>query len=187
VKMPCLFGFVILLGGCALSRPDHFYVLDCEGQKTPDARTEFAAEVTLRVTVPPLVDRNEMVMMGGDGVRILEHERWAAPLSDQVAAVLGQDIEARREDVIMASRRIAKPALPNTTISVDVVRLELRQGSGVQLEARWRLENGQDGKLSQGRETFTAASADGSILGITHAIDTCLGLLADRLIAGLPR
>ncbi len=187
MKGPYLLGFLALLSGCALNRPDHFYVLGSEDGKTLDPRTAFAAQVMLRVTLPVLVDRSEMVLMTPDGVRILEHERWAAPLGDQVAAVLGQDIETRREDVIMTSRRSTEPTVSNATVSVEVVQLSLRQGAGVRLEARWRLEDGRDGKISQGRETFAAPAADGTILSLTRSIDTCLGKLADRLVADLPR
>jgi uncharacterized protein len=185
--MSCLLGFLALFSGCALNRPDHFYVLGSEDRRSLDPRTAFAAQVMLRVSLPVLVDRSEMVLMNPDGVRILEHERWAAPLGEQVAAVLGQDIEARREDVIMTSRRSAEPTVSNATIFVDVVQLYLRQGSGVRLEARWRLEDGRDGKILQGRETFAAPAADGGILSLTRSIDTCLAALADRLVADLPR
>jgi uncharacterized lipoprotein YmbA len=183
-----LLGLLALLSGCALNRPDHFYVLDSADRKPLQPRTAFAAQFTLRVTLPVLVDRSEMVLIKRDGgVHILEHERWAAPLNDQVTAVLGEDIEARREDVIMATRRIAQPGVPNSTISVDVVQLYLREGSGVSLEARWRVEDGRDGKISQGRETFTAPAADAGFLSMTRSMTACLNMLAGRLVSVLPR
>jgi uncharacterized lipoprotein YmbA len=170
-----------------LNRPDHFFVLDSGQRQALPPRTAFATQITLRVTLPMLVDRSEMVLMSGDAVHILEHQRWAAPLSDQITTVLGQDIEARREDVIVATGQIARPGAPSAAISVDIVQLYLRQGAGVLLEARWRLEEGRDGKVLQGRETFTAPAADGSMVSMTRSIDACLGLLADKLVADLPR
>jgi uncharacterized lipoprotein YmbA len=180
-------GLLALLGGCALNRPDHFHVLQADDRKALEPRTEFATQVTLRVTLPILVDRSEMVLMERDGVRILEHERWAAPLSDQVTAVLGEDIEARREDVIMTAHRSSAAGMRSASISVEVVQLNLRQGSGVRLEARWRVEDGRDGNLAQGRETFTAPAADGGFASMARSIDACLASLADRLVADLPR
>jgi uncharacterized lipoprotein YmbA len=185
VKLPWLLAGLTLISGCALNRPDHFYVLDSGNSRTLDPRTTFATQVALRVTLPILVDRSEMVLLNPAGVQILEHERWAAPLGEQIISVLGQDIEARREDVILASRRIAEPGLPNATISVDVVQLALRKSSGVRLEARWRLQDGRDGKVSQGRETFMAPAADANMPSLVRSINVCLGLLADRLVADL--
>jgi uncharacterized lipoprotein YmbA len=175
----------MLICGCALNRPDHFYVLGAGNPRTLDPRTTFATQVTLRVTLPVLVDRSEMVFANPDGVQILEHERWAAPLGDQVTSVLGQDIEARREDLLVVPRPIAQAGLPNTIISVEVAQLYLRKGSGVRLEARWRLEDGRTGKVTQGRETFTAPAADAGYLSLARSIDACLGLLADALVAEL--
>jgi hypothetical protein len=107
-------------------------------------------------------------------------------LVDQVAGVLGQDIESRRENVIVGSRHIAQPDARNASIAVDVVQLKLQKGAGVLLEARWRLQVGGDGKFYQGRETFTAPVADANYGSFVRAIDVCLGLLADRLAADLP-
>jgi uncharacterized protein len=187
VKLPWLLVGMTLVSGCVLNRPDHFYVLDSGNPRVLDPRSTFSTQVTLRVTLPVLVDRSELVLLDPSGVRILEHERWAAPLGDQITGVLGQDIEARREDVILASRRVAEPSLPNATLSVDVVQLYLRQGSGVRLEARWRLEDGRDGKVSQGRETFTAPAAGANYLSLVSSFNACIGLLADRLIADLAK
>ncbi len=186
MKLSCLLAGLALISGCALNRPDHFYVLDSGNPRTLDPRTKFATQVTLRVTLPILVDRSEMVLLNPGGVKILEHERWGAPLGEQITSVLGQDIEARREDVILASPRIAEPDLPNATISVDLVQLALSRGSGVKLEARWRLQEGPEGKISQGRETFTAPVADDKFLSLARSIDVCIGQLADRLVADLP-
>jgi uncharacterized lipoprotein YmbA len=186
VKATLLFALAVSICGCALNRPDHFHVLDSGSSRTLDARTTFSTQIALRVTLPDLVDRSEMVLVDAEGVQILEHERWAAPLVDQVTSVLGQDIEARREDVIMASRRIARPEAPIATIAVDIVQLYLQKGAGVRLEARWRLQGAKDGTVSQGRETFTAPVADANYAGFARAIDACLALLADKLVAGLP-
>jgi uncharacterized lipoprotein YmbA len=186
VKPTLLVTLSMLICGCAFNRPDHFYVLDAGNSKSLAARTAFTTQLTLLITLPVLVDRNELVLMQRDGVKILEHERWAAPLADQVTGVLGQDIEARREDVIMASRHMAQPQIRNVTLAVDVVQLYLQQGVGVRLEARWRLTGASAGAVAQGRETFTAPVADANYASFARAIDECLGLLADKLVADLP-
>jgi uncharacterized lipoprotein YmbA len=132
-----------LLGGCVLNRPDHFHVLDSGHPGDEVAQSAFAMQVILRVSLPTLVDRSEMVLTNPNGVAILEHERWAAPLTDQFTRVLGQDIEARREDIILASRTIAQPGAHTASIAVDVVELSLQKGTEVRMEIRWRLQRGE--------------------------------------------
>ena len=175
----------LLLSGCLSSHPDHFYALGSGRAEQLPARSDFVMQVNLRVSLPVMVDRSEMVLSSPGGVTILEHERWAAPLSDQFRSVLGQDIEARRQGVIVTSRGTAQPDNPMTQISVDVVQLSLQKTAGTKLEIRWRLQRGSD--VAQGRETFTASAADGSYAGLVRSLDACIGSLADRLAAQLPQ
>ena len=175
-----------LASGCALNRPDHFYVLDTGHPKELAARGAFAMQVNLRVSLPTLVDRSAMVLANPSGVTILEHERWAAPLAEQFTSLLGQDIEARRQDVILASRGIAQPGVPTVFIAIDVVQLSLQKGAEARLEVRWRLQRGENEKVAQARETFVAPAADGSIEGLVRSLGDCIGVLADRLVAQFP-
>lgn len=177
---------VALASSCALSRPDHFYVLDAGQPKELAARSAFAMQLNLRVSLPALVDRSAMVLANPNGVTILEHERWAAPLAEQFASVLGQDIEARRQDVILASRTIAQPGARTASIAIDVVQLSLQKGAEVRLEVRWRLQRSEGEKVMQGRETFVSPASDGSFGGLARSLSDCIGMLADRLVAQLP-
>jgi uncharacterized protein len=174
-----------MAGGCALSRPDHFYALNAGGTEGLQARSAFSMQVSVRVSLPIMVDRSEMVLSHAGGVSILEHERWAAPLSEQFSSVLGQDIEARRQDVIVTSRSIAQPDAPATTISVEVVQLSLLDRVGTRLEVRWRSQHGNE--VAQARETFVAPAAGQSYEGLVQSLNTCISALADRLVAQLPR
>jgi uncharacterized lipoprotein YmbA len=177
-------GCALLLSGCLSGRPDHFYALDPGRAQPLESRSNFAMQVNLRVTLPVMVDRSEIVLSNPGGVTILEHERWAAPLPEQFSSVLGQDIEARRQGVIVTTRGIAEPDSPITQIVVDVVQLSLQKSAGATVEVRWRLQHGSD--ASQGREVFVAKTADGSYAGLVQSLDSCIGLLADRLVAQLP-
>jgi hypothetical protein len=109
VRALCLVLCTLLAGACALSSPDHFYALDSENSPALKARSAFAMQINLHVSLPMMVDRSEIILSNANGVSILEHERWAAPLPEQFSTTLGQDIEARRPDVIVASRGVSQP------------------------------------------------------------------------------
>ena len=175
---------LVLACGCALSRPDHFHALAADGPRPPQTQSAFVMQVNLRVSLPMMVDRSELVLNDAAGVTILEHERWAAPLGDQFANVLGQDIEARRPDAIVTSRSISNNGGAATTVAVDVVELSLHKGSGALMEARWRIQRGST--LSQGREIFDSKASGGSYGDLVSSLNACLGVLADRLVAQLP-
>jgi uncharacterized lipoprotein YmbA len=175
---------VCLLAGCAISRPDHFHALSSTAAARLEPRTNFSIQVNLRVSLPLMVDRSELVVSRPGGVSILEHERWAAPLADQFAGVLGQDIEARRQDVLVTSRAIAQPGAPAMSISVDVAQLALQEHVGSRMEVRWRTQRGSE--VVQSRETFVAPEGDSGYDGLVQSLNTCIGMLAERLSAQLP-
>ncbi len=182
MRVWCWILCAILAGGCAIGRPDHFYALDSGNLASVDARSHFAMQVTLRVSLPMIVDRDEMVLSNPGGVTILEHERWASPLSEQISTVLGQDIEARRPDVIVRSRNLAQDG-PTATIAVEVVQLSLVKGVETHMEARWRIESGSE--VTQGREVFGSPARGAGFDELVRSLNDVIGSLADRLVAGL--
>ena len=122
---------VFILCGCVSRQRDHFYVLDAQPPGTTASRSQFDRQVTLQVTVPSLVDRNEMVLATAGGVAVLDHERWAAPLADLVSATLGQDIERRRNDVIVLPRSAEHAGIPLIRIRVEIDRVSARLGEAL--------------------------------------------------------
>jgi uncharacterized lipoprotein YmbA len=173
-----------IVAGCAISHPDHFYALDAGNSQDLEARSAFAMQVSLRVSLPTMVDRSEIVLRNAGAATVFEHERWVAPLSEQFLRVLGQDIEARHPDLIVTSHSVAQPDSPTTIISVDVVELSLQKSLGTRMEARWRVQHGSE--VTQGRENFAAPAPDLGFDGVVRSFDACIGSLADRLVAGLP-
>ncbi len=118
MKSLCSLLLVMLVAGCVTRQPDHFYVIDAVPAAAAAPRSEFDRQVTLRVMIPSLVDRAEMVIAAAHGVSVLEHERWAAPLSDMISGALSRDIERRRSDVVVAATKCRQSRVPLTRIAV---------------------------------------------------------------------
>jgi hypothetical protein len=183
MKSLALIGCVLLLiDACATSQRDQFYVLDAQPGGTRESGTDFQRQVTLRVTVPSLVDRAEMVLTSASGVAVLDHERWAAPLADLMTTTLGQDIERRRSDVVVLRRSADHPEIPLTRIAVDIDRMTAQLGGRVSIEAHWRLVDVRTGKASIGRGVFTSPQPPQSYGAVAQELSACIGLLADVLI-----
>jgi uncharacterized lipoprotein YmbA len=182
MKSPALIACALLaLVACATSPPDHFYVLDSQPGSVRESGTDFARQVTLRVTVPSLVDRPQMVLTTAGGVEVMDHERWAAPLADLVTTTLGQAIERRRSDVVVLRRSADHPEAL-TRVAVDIDRITVRLGEQVSLEAHWRLTDVRTGKVSIGRGVFASPRAPQSYGAAALELGTCIGLLADALV-----
>ena len=178
--------FLSLLCACVTSRPDHFYILSAQPPGTSDARTTPATPVWLRVTLPSLVDRSEMVLnTSANGVTVLEHERWAAPLADLVTQTLARDLERRRSDLLVAGQNAGRSGEAAIKVTVDLVQMTVRRGERASIEARWRILDPRTGADVAGSEVFGAPLAQDGYAAVPQALSECLGLLADRLVGQL--
>jgi uncharacterized lipoprotein YmbA len=187
----CL-GAAAILAGCAGQR-DHFYALTTLPENTPAPTAAFTTHVMLAISLPPVIDRRQMVIAtAADQLLVLEHERWAAPLSELVAQTLARDIERRRADVLVADRSFDQASLVPVRIRVDVVRLSVREGGQATLEAHWRVVDARRHSDEVGAETFQSPVAAGATGGgrdyaaIARAFSNDVSSLADRLSAKLP-
>jgi uncharacterized lipoprotein YmbA len=185
IRIVVLLWLVIVMEGCATRHVDHFYTLAVQPSGSRESRTVFAREVSLHIMLPSLIDRGELVLADRGEVAVLEHERWAAPLTDQLTATLGQDIEQRRADLIVGPN-MDKPGLPQVKIFVEVVQFSARRGGAVSIETHWRVVDAGSGRVSLGRNVFTALAASQDYSDVASALSSCLGQLADRLVMELP-
>jgi len=185
-SLPLLVCVLALAGGCAARQRDHFYVLDAQPAGSNGSRTQFDRRIALRVTVPSVVDRAEMVLTTSGGVTMLDHERWAAPLADLVTATLGEDIERRRSDVVVLPRGPDQAGIPLVKITVEIDQVKARLGDQVAIETHWRVTDTHTGKVSIGRDAFASAQRPQSYSDVAAALSTCVGLLAERLAGEIP-
>ena len=175
-----------ILAGCAGQR-DHFYALTTLPENAPAATAAFTTHVMLTISLPPTVDRRQIVIAtSADQLLVLEHERWVAPLSDLVAQTLGRDLEQRRADVLVADRGFDQPSLIPVKIRVDIVRMSVRAGGQATLEAHWRVVDARRNTDEIGGETFESPVAGGDYAAVARALSNDLSSLADRLTAKIP-
>lgn len=175
-----------LLCACVSSSPDHFYILSAQPQtiaQPPTAQKMPATPVVLKVTLPSLVDRPEMILnTSADGVVVLEHDRWGAPLADLVVQTLGQDIERRRSDLWVGGPGTVRPNGAAVKIIVDVVQMTARQGDRVSIETHWRIVDARHSTDETGNEVFSAPLGQSSYSAIAGGLSDCLARLADKLV-----
>jgi uncharacterized protein len=177
---------VLLLAACVTRQRDHFYVLSPLPVAVAASRSQFDRQVTLRVTIPSLVDRGEMVIAGAAGVSVMDHERWGAPLADMIGSALSQDIERRRSDVVVLPKSADKAGIPLIRIVVEIDQVTARLADHLSIETHWRVTDARTGKETLGRDIFISPQQPQSYTEIAAAFSACIALLADRLTAEIP-
>jgi uncharacterized lipoprotein YmbA len=130
-------GLLVGLGGCASSgAPARFHTLLASGEGAGvSARAAPALRVeVLPVTLPVQVDVAQIVVRLPDGsMRPLEHERWIAPLADEIRAALALRIDAALADVPSNSGAPWR-------VTIDVQRFDSTLGASASLQALWSLQ-----------------------------------------------
>jgi uncharacterized protein len=137
------------------------------------------------VTVPAALDQPQwLVRRPDDTLLALEQDRWASPLRDEFRAALREGLVTRWGAVDVGTPGPAgSPAAPSPwRLSVEVLRLELRPGREVVLEARWSLLPPPAGARTAecrhlSREPVTA---DG-VLPLAQAQRQAMGRLVDDI------
>lgn len=146
-----LLGAAALLSGCASAPPDRFYSLSSGAPSAPPApagATPLYIEV-LPVTIPAQVRRSQLVVSEGEGrVDLLEHQRWAGPLGDEIGRALSLDISNGLGALDVYRTPTPQGAVPYR-IGTTVQRFESAPGAYALLDATWSVrKTGSDAVLA---------------------------------------
>ena len=171
--------------GCS-SAPVRYYTLT-----PPLDKTVAASETTLAIDVrivhsPAQLNRSElMVRTGPTEVTLLDNERWASPLNDEIKDALRLELK----------RRIGRlaglhPGFARLTLNIDVQHLEAELGRYALLEASWSATLSSTGQRSTGvRATSCTFQADEKIYagyaGIVEGYQREIAALAEAIVAVL--
>jgi uncharacterized lipoprotein YmbA len=130
---------ILLAAGCGASVPTHYHtLLDPVRESTPASAAKFMIDLE-PVGIPAQVDQPQLLVRSDDdSLRLLEHERWIAPLADESRAALSADLAHNLNTVDIAGLPSSSP-LPTLRIKVELHRFESAPGRYAALDATWSL------------------------------------------------
>jgi uncharacterized protein len=100
------------------------------------------------VNVPAQVDQPQwLVRLPDDTLALLEQDRWAGPLRDELRSAL-MEVLAARWGAVDARTAGQSPGVPVWQVTVDVSRFESAPGREARLDTRWSATTGQPGTPS---------------------------------------
>ncbi len=124
-----LAGLVSAVAACT-SAPIRYYTLIPPPDKAlPAAQATLTTDVRV-VHIPPQLNRSGlMVRSGPTETTLLENERWASPLADEIKEAVRLELQRRLTGLPPSSTKLV--------IDIDVQRLEAELGRYALLEASW--------------------------------------------------
>jgi uncharacterized lipoprotein YmbA len=174
--------WIVGIGAACTSAPIRYYTLT-----PPSDEPLRAARATLPIDVrvvhiPPQLNRFElMVRTGATETTLLENERWASPMKDEIKDAVRLELQRRLGGIT---------GLPALTVDIDVQRLEAQLGRYAVLEASWSADSSGAGQRAGGaRVTACAFRAEERIhsgyAGMVEGYQREFAALADAIAAGL--
>lgn len=181
---------IVFSAGCASTPTSRFYVLSPVAP--PAAHVSEVSVAVGPVSVPAVVDRPQIVVsMGPNRVWPDEFNRWASPLQDGIARVIGENLVAMlgTPRVTQSSQTLSMGSAYRAAVSVE--SFESRPGDMARLDAVWTVSRTKDGTTRTGRTTVQeptteqgydalAAAHSRAIAQLSRAIADAVGTLERR-------
>jgi uncharacterized protein len=170
--------WLVGLGVGCTSAPVRYYTLTAPPDKTwPASETTPAIDVRV-VHAPPQLNRSElMVRTGPTEVTLLENERWASPVNDELKDALRLELRRRFGRMTGWGQAFTK-----LTLDIEVQHFEAEFGRYALLEASWSATTGARTATC----TFRAEEKiHTSYAGIVEGYQREIAALADAIVAVL--
>jgi uncharacterized protein len=177
--------WLVCVGVGCTSAPVHYYTL------TPPPDTAVPVlDATLEIDVrvvhsPPQLNRSElMVRTGPTEMTLLENERWASPVNDEIQDAVRLELQRR-----LGPMTELRAGFTKLTLDIDVQHLEAEYGRYALIEASWTATLSAMGPRSSARATSCTFKADEKIhtgyAGIVAGYQRAIAALADAIVSVL--
>lgn len=180
----------VLIAGCASSSPTRFYTLGPVA--APGAKMQANCSISVGpVTVPAAVDRQQMaVKTGPNQLFLAENERWAAPLRENIARVVAENLSS----MLGTSQVTLYPLSPATgaayRVMIDVLGFDMEPGKAATLDVLWAVipsSAPKEGQPRRVRMTLTEPAQGGSYADLAAAQSRALGKLSADIAAAIEK
>ena len=178
----------VVLGACGTTPPPAYYSLD-DGAMSVAVRGTTPRVAIVQAKLPDSLDRPQLVIRSGaNRLQLSEQRRWAEPLRSEIPRVLADDLGR----LLDSSRVAAMPVdvqrfAADFNVQLDIQRLDLIEGQGVDFDLMWLIEPRQ-GQVSVGRSTLHEPAAAGNDPGaLVAALRRALGRAAVDIASEIRR
>ena len=185
--MLCISG---LLSACASTPPTHFYTLESQSHPPMAASTAIIKKRLIGIgplSLPALLDRSQIVTRtDNNSVQMAEFDQWAAPLKDNVIAVLSKNLATLQPNAIVRAYPWGVYGNVDYRVIIDISRFDTQLGKSVNLEASWAImEEKNHTIVSNGQAKIEQRLNDASYNSAAQGLSKLLSELSQQLSRAL--
>ena len=173
-------GVIMLAVGCTSTPPSRFYTL--RAASDPVAPSSSLSIAVGPVTVPAVVDRPQIVVnAGANQVRVDDFNRWAAPLQNNIARVVADNLVA-----MLGTPRVTLSNIDaDYRAAIEVQSFESSLGEAAMLDAVWFVRRSKDGRTETGRTAVRESVQEKSYDALAAAHSRAVARLSRDLAAAV--
>jgi len=178
-----------LLSACA-STATHFYTLEAQSRPAITRPQTSATRAVIGIgplSLPALLDRRGMVTRAeNNSVHIAEFDQWAAPLSNNVIAVLSKNVATLQPNAIIRTYPWSVYGDVDYRVIIDISRFDARLGKSVNLEASWAIMEEKNHRIVRnGQTTLEQPLSEASYSSAAQGLSALLSEFGQQLSAAL--
>ena len=178
-----------LLTACA-SAPTNFYTLEAQSRLPAITASAIAKKRLIGIgplTLPALLDRKGIVTRAeNNSVQIAEFDQWAAPLQNNVIAVLSKNVATLQPNAIVRAYPWSVYGNVDYRVIIDISRFDTQLGKSANLEASWAImEEKNHTIISNGQTKLQQPLNDASYNSAAQGLSKLLSELSQQLSLAL--
>jgi len=174
-----------LTAGCASSRISQFYTLSPSAISPATQKAGYGLSVG-PVSIPAVVDRPQIVLQKGPNqVYISEFDRWAAPLTQEIARIMAENLAGKLgvSQVTLFPQMAAEDS--SYRVVIDILRFDSTLNHSAILDARWTVTSPEGNKTQNGRIKITETVQGGGMADLVAAHSLALEKLSQTIAQGI--
>jgi len=184
-----MLSFSALLTACA-STPTNFYTLESQSRPPAVTTTTGATKPLIGIgplSLPALLDRRGIVTRSeNNSVQIAEFDQWAAPLQNNVIAVLSKNVATLQPNAIVRAYPWSVYGNVDYRVIIDISRFDTQLGKSANLEASWAImEEKNHTIVSNGQTKLEQRLSETSYNSAAQALSKLLGEFSQQLSLAL--
>jgi hypothetical protein len=174
------------LGGCASAPQERFYALSPVAGAEPAADKVGYSVAVGPVSVPEMVDRQQMVVRNdANRVTLLEQTRWAEPLASGIGRVIAANLGQLLGSAQVAVYPQSAASDADYRVAVDVQRFESVPGGTAGIDVLWSVRDAKGVLLRAGRSSISEPTGGSDTVALVAAHDRALAAVSRDIALAL--